>query len=377
MIYDPDKFGFYTVGDHKTYSKLEALELQKRTGHFPQWNFNNDIFAKQDWTVEPDLDLWEIYKQRARQIRDSYDYVVLCYSGGSDSHNVLSAWIEADCRIDEIATQWNYAGTNSKQSYWNDEISVVALPIIQKLKNNGLEFKFRLMDISQDTRDIISTTHFDDYRYMANNAFGPNNYAKNLWRKRIKDYSDIIAAGKKLCFVWGSEKPFLYWDQKYYLVFQDLIDNCVNTFTQINYHQGWYDELFYWTPDLPILPIKQAHVIRHFVETVHEPRFYQSKRTRYGYNKKLDAYLTERAVKVVLYPRWDSNTYISPASKTWATMLSQRDTWIITGNIEQSSMYKQILDKMQKLIDPSWLNDNQNLVHGIKGCVTPRYYIER
>ena len=377
MIYSPDKFGFYTVGDIKTYSKIEALELQKRTGHFPQWNFNNEIFSQQDWTIEPSLDLWEIYKQRARQIRESYDYVVLMYSGGSDSHNLISAWLEADCKIDEIATQWNYAGTNDKQSFWNDEITTVALPIVEALKNHGLEFKFRLLDVSQDTQDIVINTHSDDYRYLANNAFGPNNYAKNLWRERIREYLDIIASGKKLCFLWGSEKPIFYWDQKYYLVFQDLIDNCVNTFTQLNYNQGWYDELFYWTPDLPMLPIKQAHVIKRFVETIHDPQFYQTGRTRYGYNKKLDAYLTERAIKLVLYPRWDDNTFISPSGKTYSTMLSKRDTWLIDGNTEAAGLYKNILCQLQKSVDTYWLNDNQTVLSGIKNCITQRYYIER
>jgi hypothetical protein len=212
---------------------------------------------------------------------------------------------------------------------------------------------------------------------MSNNSFSPNNYAKNLWRLKIKEYSDIIASGKKLCFVWGSDKPFLYWDGRFYIVFQDIVDNCVNPFTQDQYQQGWYDELFYWTPDLPMLPIKQAHVIKRFLETVHDPVFYQASETQYGYNRHIQGYLTEHAVKLVIYPRWDPSTFISPGGKPFSTIYSQRDTWFLRGNIEQTRAYKNIIAHLQDSIDPYWLNDGQNILNSIKRSFSRKYYIEK
>ena len=44
-MFDADKFGFYTVGDRKTYSKYEAIQWQKSTGLFPEWNFNKVIYG--------------------------------------------------------------------------------------------------------------------------------------------------------------------------------------------------------------------------------------------------------------------------------------------------------------------------------------------
>ena len=108
MLLHPDKFGFYQVGDRKTYSKFEAIEWQNTTGIFPEWNFNKVIYDNLDWQTEPSVDLWTLYKARARQIRETYDYVVLWYSGGSDSHNFLLAWLDAGLKIDEIAATWNY-----------------------------------------------------------------------------------------------------------------------------------------------------------------------------------------------------------------------------------------------------------------------------
>jgi len=372
--FTPDKFGYYQVGDIKTYSKIEALELQKTLGCFPQWNFNNAIYSAQDWTREPQESLWSLYKQRARQIRNSYDYVVLMYSGGSDSQNLLGAWIDEDCKIDEIAIQWNVAATQSKNTYWNGEVDRVALPWVQELKKRGLEFNFRQIDISKNTQDIVDF-YGVDYQYYANCNFSPNNYAKNLWRHQISDYKNLIDSGKKLCFVWGSEKPFLHWDGRYYCVFMDIIDNCVNPYTQLNYKQGWYDELFYWTPDLPAITIKQVHVLKNFCKTNHDTVWYQKSKSRRGcYNPVLDQYLREQTLMTLLYPFWAADTYSD--GKPPSTIVSLRDSWLIHGNLQQGLQYKNYLNNLKQQLDPYWFNDVHNILHGLKGCVSPHYYLE-
>ena len=156
----PDKFGFYTVGDYKTYSKIEAIQLSKTTAEPSVWHFNDEVFSAANWTQDPPIDLLELYKARARQIRDNYDYIVLFYSGGSDSHNILKCWLQADCKIDEIASFYNYDATKDKQSYLNAEITNVVIPHIELLKQHGFDFKFRLIDISQLSLDVIN--EFDE-----------------------------------------------------------------------------------------------------------------------------------------------------------------------------------------------------------------------
>jgi hypothetical protein len=367
----PDKFGYYLVGNAKTYSKLEALEIQKVTGDFPQWNFNNEIYQIQDWTQEPSTTLWELYKQRAVQIRNSYDYVVLFYSGGSDSQNMLSAWMASGLKIDEIATQWNVAGTGSRSTFWNGEVDRVALPWIQQLKNQGLEFNFRLLDISADTQNVIEF-HAHDYAYHANTNLSPNNYAKNMWRHQITEYKQIIESGKKLCFVWGSEKPFLLWDGRHYCVFQDIIDNCVNPYTQRQYHQGWYDELFYWAPELPQIVIKQVHVLKNFCQTNLDPANFQDTFTRHGYNPHIKKWLREDVVKTLLYPYWDTSTYVD--GKPPSMVLSWRDNWLFAST--QGQQYRDYLQSLKQQLDLTWLNDVDHISKGLKNCISPHYYLE-
>ena len=95
--YSGDQFGYYTVGSNfKTYSKLLAVEEMRRTGVHLEWHFNREQYANYEWTQEPVESLDELYRQRAQQIRDSYDYIVIFYSGGADSWCMLDTFIKND-----------------------------------------------------------------------------------------------------------------------------------------------------------------------------------------------------------------------------------------------------------------------------------------
>jgi hypothetical protein len=99
LLQNKDQFGYYTIGNLKTYSKIEAIELHTKTGTHPQWHFNDEIFSMHDWRVEPTASLEELYAIRARQIRDKYDYIVLFFSGGADSENMLRTFLRNDCLL--------------------------------------------------------------------------------------------------------------------------------------------------------------------------------------------------------------------------------------------------------------------------------------
>jgi hypothetical protein len=370
---DPFKHGFYEVNGYRTFSKLEAIELQNRTGHWPDWNFNKEIFQHVNWQQESPVDLMTLYRSRARQIREAYDYVVIFYSGGSDSNNILGAWLKEGLKIDEIASFWNIDGAKDRDDFMNDEIDKVVLPRINQLKNNGYEFKFRLIDLTEHTVSFIESVD-QDYKYYVNNHWSPNNIVKNQFRERIGDYADLIAQGKTVCFVWGIEKPQIFHDgDRHFLQFFDIVDNCVTGYTQSRVSQGWYDELFYWTPDMPELLVKQAHTLLRFVETCDIPHFYQSKFNRYGYNRRLNKYLTSEAAKIVLYPTWDPNTYCN--GKASSMVFSERDRWFWSSNIETKEAIKSLGKQYFNTIGDYWLNKPNDPHGGIKCHASPKYYL--
>ena len=378
-----DHFGYYTVGSHKTYSKLDAILLHERTGNFPQWNFNDLAFGLQDWTQEPTESLEELYRQRAQQIRDDYDYLVLFYSGGADSTNILQTFLKNDIKLDEIAQFYSYEGdSGDSDSNFNAEISRVAIPWSQQITQKHSYINHRVIDQSQIIDDIYDLPEIKyDFLYQQNTCISPNNFSRVYLRKIIKDYSDMIASGKRLCFIWGAEKPRIHLENnRYCLKFNDMIDNCVSPLLQQQDFPGYYDELFYWSPEFTHGLVKQGHAAMKALKTwpVGDP-FFSKEKTPYGSTVRNNEtwYLTIHGLHTALYADWDINTFT--VGKKRSPILSLRDTWYIKKNSGSTQRFLdgiQTLDQhLTKTLDGYWKNST-NLIDGVKGCITRPYYLE-
>lgn len=266
-----DRFGFYTVGDFKTYSKLEAIEHSGTTRIPVEWNFNREKFNHYDWSREPEgsLEFW--YGERARQIRDKYDYIVLWYSGGADSHNALMSFVKNNIFIDEIAQFHNLGGTNGdKQSWLNEEVFATSAPITQDLIENNPVYRYtkhRLVDLSELQKDVITRDENKwDYFYKVGMYLSPNALARSYMRETLPDYQDLMDQGKSVCFIYGAEKPQVeQHGTDWYIAFQDRLDYAVSPRTQALNRDWEHNELFYWSDDLPQLVAKQAHIIKRYL----------------------------------------------------------------------------------------------------------------
>jgi len=133
MLVSTDQWGLYHVGDRAFASKLEAIQYQRQCGAPLHWRYQEDQFAQHDWTQEPQETLWDLYTERAHQLRNQYRYIILLYSGGADSENVLQAFERNGIMVDEIrigyAGDWN--NPNSLQTFANLELHHVAIPRAQ------------------------------------------------------------------------------------------------------------------------------------------------------------------------------------------------------------------------------------------------------
>lgn len=284
------------------------------------------------------MDLWRLYQLRCQQIRNAYDYCVIFYSGGSDSDNILRAWISAGCKLDEIATIKIPADQSANGVFdWAVEVPQVVEPTIKLLQSQGLAFRYREINSVIHTIDYL-TRNINDYFYHASQSFSPNNTMKSRLRDSVRDYQVMIDKGCRLCFIWGSDKPQIRYDatqDQWFFDFVDIVDNCVSPDVQERYDQGWYDELFYWTPDMPEIVVKQAHVLKRWCTTQHDPQFYQPTAGPYGYNKRLKAWLTAASVKLAVYPRWNPATLVAPKPRFGSVrpdrgymVYSERDAWL-------------------------------------------------
>jgi hypothetical protein len=87
------KLGYYNCDGLEFESKIQAFFHSLKTNKPVEWIFNDFEFNLHDWLNEPLESLDQLYDKRARELREKYDYLILSYSGGSDSHQILMSFI--------------------------------------------------------------------------------------------------------------------------------------------------------------------------------------------------------------------------------------------------------------------------------------------
>lgn len=376
-----DQYGFYRVGDLKFYSKMEAIEMQEKTGIHLHWDFNERVYQSVDWKVEPSKTLDELYKIRAQQIREQYDYVVLWYSSGADSDCVLHAFLDNDIPLNEVASFVDYNGSNSKTNIFNSEIFNIAMPKIERYQEKYPDLKHRVIDVCQPIIDLFSDPSFKfDWKYSQNSIFSPNSTIRSRLRHTVNDWKTLIDKGKKVCFVWGTDKPRISIDKgKYCFRFIDIVDNAMNPIQQISPVPGEFDEFFFWSPDLPELVIKQAHVVKRYLKNATQQSMFMTKSpTGLGYSivngEKI--YISTVGIHYLIYPSYEY--HIENETKPRSIFWSGRDTWfrrLTDANLAHSA-WKQSLDNMWNSTPDYWKNDPGDPTKAFKQCLSPPYYLE-
>ena len=93
--------GYYEVGNSfmargikQFESKIDALVYATKSNDFVRWNFHDSIWKNSTNTINANLKY--LYKLRAEQLRDNYDYLILNYSGGMDSWTILNTFLSND-----------------------------------------------------------------------------------------------------------------------------------------------------------------------------------------------------------------------------------------------------------------------------------------
>ena len=375
-----DKLGCYRVGNLKFYSKLEAIEAMQKTGIHLHWDFNEAVFSCYDWTQEPTDSLPELYRRRAQQLRDQYDYIVLCYSGGADSDNVLRSFVDNDIQIDEVVSMINVEANGDRDAWLNEEIYKTAIPSVyeyQQIQN----FKYRVVDLTPIQLDYFSQkTHRHDWIYQMSMAFNPNCVSRgDNWPLQVPEWASIINSGRRFCVVWGSEKPRIkHIDNKFCAVFMDLLDTAV-TAKSLAGQQCYTNELFYWTPDLPKIVIKQAHVIKRYLQgDVSQLPHVSLRKSDLAYKEQQDKkyWLSFDGVHELIYPKWQPGRV--NCGKSPSPIFTPRDTWFY--NLQNEHPIKKVwtmgLDKLWKTLPDYWKNDPDNISKGVKLCQSLYYFIE-
>lgn len=380
-----DRFGYYKVGGTKTFlNKIDACIEATKTKSWIEWIFNKEVLDRFDWITPPNIGLKEIYRRRAQQLREKYDYIVLNYSGGGDSHNVLRSFLDNNIRLDEILVRWprkrtekiytpsSFSSADNHMSEWD----LTLLPDIQWIKQHHPNIHVEFYDYSDDALDYFKTSAADNdpwFNKGLGSQLSPGHVVR--WRTSIDRYQRMFKdKGLRGCQLYGIDKPRVcYKDGDFFVFYLDSIASAV-------VHLDDYDdvfsavELFYWTPDMPDVVKVQAHTLMQFfvkntnLLPVIAPHASKSYTLRNTY---------ETIVRSIIYPNWDFNRFQAskPSSLFWCEM----DNWIYNeANADNQVIgaWKHSIDYVESNIEEKYImRDQFGKSDGLVGMITPFYKI--
>jgi hypothetical protein len=339
-----DRLGYYLVGEKKIYNKVDALTEFQVSHSFPQYIFNDEVFSKHNGCGTIEKNIFDLYKDRAKQLRDKYKTIVLSYSGGSDSDTILKAFQEADVPIDVIllihGKQFEDSIPSDKKKTFN-EIYDLAVPKI----NSNLDAVGNPLVLSYDMTHAIQNDLMNkvgENWSREQNSLDPTVFYMTSAFYYEKDLLKLINEQDKStwCFIRGGEKPFI-----------DLTDDASSYFIDEKYkdHTHWPNcELFFTTADMPDIHIKQEQILYSNIDVTGDNNFDLTSLHNKGIRDTVD--------NTEVFWHKTGPSIISPKSNTIIDHINNN----FPNNLDH---WKRDVQRINSTLDKRWF-DNKETVHG-------------
>lgn len=335
---------FYYDEEGKTYStQLDAIASKKRCFFY----YYDHLMSKVDWKTSPSESLDTLYKMRAQQIRDKYKHVILCYSGGHDSTNILETFYYNNIHIDEILVVGAFSQDSFKGSdeNHNGEIYENVFPTLDQLHLPNT--KITVVDYTKWFNNPLNFTMIKKYGNEWTKHIGGFRSVHTLFWHDLKKFIGHDNS-KETAYIMGTDKVYLGWNRanKPYVHFADL--------SFLDYGSNYEDENFkrvnFYTDIDPItidITRKQAHIVKDIYRIA-------------GANAS-DPNFINRCLYNLKHPL----KFISP--KSLFSSLSARDAYMLSSkNSEIFSWFKEGIGTINKHGSPK-----------MKYCLkTKPYYLE-
>ena len=267
------KVGVYRVGNREYFNKLEAFQDSIRSGQEVTWHIFEEELAATDLTKEPNEDIMFLYMKRARQLRNDYDHLVLHFSGGDDSVNIVQTFIQAGIKIDQLFIRY-HAGSVTKARSEFEKMNITTdmealepfnlAPIVAKeIKDNYWpDIEVTVCDLTDPLLKMVSEDP-DWYEKRNSASIDPVAIVRSDYDLIHPPWRTMAEKGKRIAHILGKEKPFVSQDEKgFFMQYGDTNhqDHVLPRMTEVGLPQ--YVELFYWDPSTIQMQLKQAHMIR-------------------------------------------------------------------------------------------------------------------
>lgn len=312
--------GYYTVGNNIIENKFLAIIEATKTKQKINWVYhdhNFDIACSNFRSYNMSLE--EIYKKRALQLREKYSYLILNYSGGSDSHNILQVFLKNNIKLDMIFVQWPTSlmdkgiyipnTTDKSNANFHSEWDFVLKKDLEWLSQYHPEIKIEIADW---TKTVDEKFYTDDL--FANNVTNIPSIARAQKQNTFSKHESKLAnAGVSVGSIYGVDKSFVaFKDGSTYFRMADV--TCM---AHVNPDNPNGIEYFYFNTAMPEIPILQAYKMLQYYK-LYPAAFYMTvslehRKIHYpetlniGWYKEFHDYA--ELFKLVCYPYWNFNRF--------------------------------------------------------------------
>tara|TARA_Y100001963_G_scaffold156180_1_gene249139 strand:- start:1096 stop:2151 length:1056 start_codon:yes stop_codon:yes gene_type:complete len=212
-------------------------------------------FIKLDWTVEPKESLDFLLAERAKQLRDRYDYIRFWYSSGSDSETVLQSFIKNNVFIDEIVSVAQGSSNNLETLESDREIQRRAIPNLKR-KYSALKGT-KITILKADHNDYKRVLSHQDFQLISGDiTIRPMHYPSTAYFV-FPQLQEVHNKYSNVCNLIANMKPRLH-----------KINNIFYTYhydTEVSRFLLAQDiDFFYTSSDFPKLHLKQLHVLKNY-----------------------------------------------------------------------------------------------------------------
>ena len=307
-------------------NKYDAI-TQAWGGSSIRFYFYEDVFDAMNWGDEPTATLPELYRARALQLRDRYDHLVLAYSGGIDSTNMLEAFILNGIKVDEVLMVGAFSQDAFKGSDENHNRDIYAnvIPTLADMDLRGAKLTY--LDYSPFLRQPAQLDVSRSALWLRDIGpyISPHNF---FWYELYKHITVDRAPSQRVGVIMGCDKPRIVRRAgKYFFYF---LDTGVLGYGRVGFSpkEGVDIANFYSSPETGDLLRKQAAVCKRYIIAAESTLRHVS----------LDA-----AVYDVRHP------LIHTSVKTTSTLISERDSFFRkwTGS-DVAKLYCEGLIELQK-----------------------------
>jgi len=204
----------------------------------------DDFWLTNKW-YNPKESFLELLKQRALQLRNSYKYLILYYSGGSDSATVLQTFINNNIPLDEIVI--NRMSINNINPLLDVELAIT------NLKAMKLQTKITINEINEE----VMTDFFTNQKWITSHFNGTLGNFRRFPLHVLDQFGYVNFNISDVAHIYAEAKPQLeYRDNKWFTGMSPEIF--------IVYHPNTV--LFYTDTAFPKLQYKQTYLVKEFFE---------------------------------------------------------------------------------------------------------------